>query len=90
MTKSGKDAKEPYRIRAGGVWYFVDPTFPSEAIEPGDTVVLYPVSGDAAVAILQGRPDAEMVAFLTPQGEPFAVPTADIAAFHLAAVDEDP
>ncbi len=55
MSKSGKDATEPYRVRAGGVWYWVDPTFPVDAIEAGDTVVAYPVNGDAVVVILQGR-----------------------------------
>jgi hypothetical protein len=91
-TKAGRDAKAPYRVRAGGTWYWVDPMVPASAIEPGDTVVLYPVSGDAHVAVLQSRyrPDAadEPVAFAGADGERFEVAAHDIAALHLTAVDE--
>jgi hypothetical protein len=86
----GKDAKEPYRVRAGRAWYFVDPTFPADAIEPGDTVVVYPVAGDAVVAILRGRPSPATVIFSTPQGERFDVAASDIAALHLATLDIEP
>src|SRR4051812_47817037 len=75
--KDGRKATEPYRVRVGNVWYWVDPTVPTEAIEPGDTVVIYPVDGDATLAILQSRfkpGDAAAVEFSTLQGERFTVP----------------
>src|SRR5947207_14879753 len=52
-TRDGRDARQPYRVRVSKVWYWVDPTVPMDAIESGDRVVIYPVSGDAALAILQ-------------------------------------
>ena len=58
MTQDGRNATKPYRVRAGGTWYWVDPSVPARDIEPGNTVVLYPVSGEPAVAVLQRRPDA--------------------------------
>jgi len=91
MTKSGREAKEPYRVRAGGIWYWVDPTVPAREIEPGDTVILYSASGDAHVAVLQSRyraEAAEPVRFAQ-AGGPFEVPSRDIAALHLAAVDNE-
>jgi hypothetical protein len=88
MTKDGRHATQPYRVRAGGTWYWVDPAVPAERIGPGDTVVVYPLGGHAAVAILQehGR---DALAFLSLQGEPFEVARHDIAALHLAAVDDE-
>ena len=93
-TEQARRATQPYRVRASEVWYWVDPTVAAERIEPGDTVVVYPVSGEASVAILQSRlgtPGAEeqSVTFSTLGGEPFTVPARDIAALHLAAVDEE-
>jgi len=85
----GRDATKPYRVRAGGTWYWVDPSVPASALEPGDTVVLYPVSGEPLVAELQSRADAAPVAFAGADGARFAVTAQDIAALHLAAVDED-
>lgn len=90
MTKDGRDATKPYRVRAGGVWYWVDPTVPAGEIEPGDTIVVYPASGAATVAMLCSpwRPgDAPVV--LAAEGETFEVPAHDIAALHLAAIDEE-
>jgi len=89
---TGRDAEEPYRVRTGAVWYLVDPTFPSAAIEPGDIVVVYPVSGDAVVAILGKRPgpDGPTWVFATQQGERFEVAANDIGTVHLATVDEIP
>ena len=93
-TDGGRDATQPYRVRVGKVWYWVDPTVPADAIEPGDTVVIYPVSGEAMFAILQGsfepadtRPGS--VDFSTLEGERFTVPAGAIAALHLAAVDDE-
>jgi hypothetical protein len=51
--------------------------------------VLYPVSGDTHVAELKSRADAGPVAFAGTGGERFVVAARDIAALHLAAVDED-
>jgi hypothetical protein len=90
MAKTdGRDALQPYRVRVGDIWYWVDPTAPVSAIEPGDTVVIYPATGDPTLAILQ-NPFAEgsPVAFSTLQGERFTVPARDIAALHLAAEDD--
>ena len=91
MTQDGRKATKPYRVRAGGVWYWVDPSVPASAIEPGDAVILYPVSGNAHVAVLQSRADtAEGPAvFAIPGGEHFEVEPRDIAVLHLAAVDEE-
>ena len=79
-------------MRVGNVWYWVDPTAPMSAIEPGDAVVVYPVAGETALAILQSPLDrstgAEPVEFSTLEGEPFTVPRRDIAALHLAAEDD--
>jgi hypothetical protein len=88
MTTDGRHATQPYRVRAGTVWYWVDPTVPAAQIEPGDTVVLYPVDGHAVVAILQhhGR---SALALSTPQGECCEIARRDIAALHLAAVDDE-
>jgi hypothetical protein len=91
-TKDGRAATQPYRVRVGNVWYWVDPTVPAGDIEPGDTVVVYPAAGGATLAILQ-RPfksaDARSVDFSSLEGERFTVPAGDIAALHLAAVDDD-
>ena len=89
MTQDGRSATKPYRVRAGGVWYWVDPSVPARDIEPGDTVVLYPVSGDPAVAVLQSRPAAADAPFgFTADEDSFEVDGRDIAALHLAAVDD--
>lgn len=89
-TKDGRTATQLYRVRVGNVWYWVDPTVPADAIEPGDTVVVYPATGDATLAILQSpfKP-ADAVDFSTLDGGRFIVPAGDIAALHLAAVDDD-
>ncbi|MEA2930638.1 MAG: hypothetical protein QOG38_3066 [Hyphomicrobiales bacterium] len=88
MTQDGRHATQPYRVRAGSVWYWVDPTVPREAIRPGDTVVAYPACGEAVVAALQRPPGGGTLAFASPQGERFEVAARDIAALHLAAVDD--
>lgn len=88
MTKDGRNEAQPYRVRAGDGWYWVDPTVAGAAIEPGDTVVVYPVNGDAVVAILDARRGTVLI-FSTPQGERFEVAARDIAALHLAAVDDE-
>jgi hypothetical protein len=85
----GRNATQPYRVRVGGVWYWVDPAVPPADIEPGDTVVLYPADGAAALAILQSAPGGETVAFSSLEGEGFALPARDIAALHLAAIDDE-
>lgn len=90
MTQDGRHATQPYRVRAGSVWYWVDPTVPRAAIEPGDTVVVYPLGGQAVVATLQPHPAGGALAFASPQGERFEVAARDIAALHLAAVDDVP
>ena len=94
-TENGRSATKPYRVRVGGVWYWVDPTVPQSAMEPGDIVIVYPVTGDAALAILRSaltlpadEPVPERINFATLTGEDFEVPVRDIAALHLAAVDE--
>jgi len=90
--KNGRTATEPYRVRVGSIWYWVDPTVATDTIEPGDTVIIYPVAGDATLAILR-RPfkagDAGSADFLTLDGTPFSVPASEIATLHLAAVDDD-
>ena len=90
MTNDGRNATQPYRVRMGDVWYWVDPTPPSSGIEPGDTVVIYPVAGDATLAILQSPlAEGSRVEFSTLEGERFAVPRGDIAALHLATQDDE-
>ena len=89
MTQDGRNATKPYRVRAGGVWYWVDPSVPARDIEPGDNVVLYPVSGEPAVAVLRSRPDAANAPFrFSTDDGTFEVDRRDIAALHLAAVDD--
>ena len=88
----GRTATQPYRVRVGDLWYWVDPTIPADAIEPGDTVVIYPAAGDVTLAILQtpfepggpGRAD-----FSTLDGGRFSIPANDIAVLHLAAIDDE-
>jgi hypothetical protein len=95
--KDGRTATQPYRVRVGIVWYWVDPAVPAAEIEPGDTVVIYPAAGDPTLAILQSplEPGGSHVApappvdFSTLEGERFAVAARDIAALHLAAIDDD-
>ena len=92
--KDGRNATQAYRARVGEVWYWVDPAVPRAAIEPGDTVVIYPATGDATLAILQSpfKPSGRLpqsVDFATLGGERFTLPAGDIAALHLSAVDED-
>jgi hypothetical protein len=93
MTTDGRGATQPYRVRVGDVWYWVDPTVPVNAIEPGDIVVIHPASGETTLAILQTRFDestsAQPIEFSTLEGERFAVPRREIAALHLAARDEE-
>ena len=93
MTTDGRGATQPYRVRVGNVWYWVDPTVPVNAIEPGDMVVIYPVAGETTLAILRTPFDestnARPVAFSSLEGAHFAVPRRDIAALHLAARDEE-
>ena len=87
MSTDGRNATETYRVRTGQTWFLVDPTMPRAAIEPGDTVVLYPVAGDAQVAVVQQF--GESLVFASLAGEHFAVRARDIAAMHLAVVDEE-
>ena len=93
-NSDGRAASKPYRVRVGGVWYWVDPTVPRSAMEPGDVVIVYPVSGDAVLAILQDDIKSDAVAasgaigLASLEGGRFAMPLDDIAALHLTAVDE--
>ena len=95
--KDERTATQSYRVRVGNIWYWVDPTVPAGDIEPGDTVVVYPVAGDPTLAILQSpfKPEGRDIApapqidFSTLEGERFTVAARDIAALHLAAVDDD-
>jgi hypothetical protein len=95
--KDGRTTTQPYRIRVGTVWYWVDPTVPASEIAPGDTVVVYPVAGEATLAILQSpfKPEgsdmapARPVDFSALEGERFTVAARDIAALHLVAIDDD-
>ena len=89
--KDGRNATQAYRARVGGVWYWVDPAVPRAAIEPGDTVVIYPADGAATLAVLQSAAGGASgtVAFSSLEGERFELPAGDVAALHLAAVDED-
>jgi hypothetical protein len=86
MTKTdGRSATKPYRVRVDGIWYWVDPT--AREFEPGDTVLIYTRDGQSALAILRA-PLADTAAFASLEGEPFDLARADVAALHLAAVDE--
>ena len=89
--KDGRNATQAYRARVGRVWYWVDPAVPRGAIEPGDMVVIYPADGEAAFAVLQSASDggSGTVAFASLDGAHFEMAAPDIAALHLAAVDED-
>jgi hypothetical protein len=93
-NSDGRTASQPYRVRVGGVWYWVDPTVPRSAMEPGDIILVYPVTGDPVLAILQQDINATEVAatgavgLSSLEGEGFAMPLDDIAALHLTAVDE--
>ena len=87
--KDGRNATQAYRVRVGGTWYWVDPTVPRGAIEPGDTVVIYPAEGAATLAVLQSATGGDTIAFASLEGERFEIPARDLAALHLAAVDED-
>jgi hypothetical protein len=93
-NEDGRTASKPYRVRVGGVWYWVDPTVPQSAMEPGDIIIVYPVSGDPVLAILQQDINAVEVAaagaigLSSLEGERFALRLDDIAALHLTAVDE--
>jgi hypothetical protein len=88
VTKDGRNATEPYRVRAAGVWYWVDPS--ARNIEPGDTVVLYPVKGDAHIVALQTPwPGDGPIGFSPPDGERFDLAARDIATLHLAVEDEE-
>ena len=92
--KDGRTASQPYRVRVGGVWYWVDPTVPRSAMEPGDIVIVYPLSGDPVLAILQQDINSLAVAaagtigLSSLEGERFAMMLDDVAALHLTAVDE--
>jgi hypothetical protein len=87
--KDGRHATQAYRVRVGGTWYWVDPTVPRDAIEPGDTVVIYPADGAATLAVLQSATGGETIAFSSLESERFELPVRDVAALHLAAVDEE-
>jgi hypothetical protein len=91
-SRDGRTAAQPYRVRVGGVWYWVDPTVPRSALELGDIVIVYPVSGDPVLAILQDDiktgEAAGAVRLSSLEDERFAMPLDDIAALHLTAVDE--
>jgi hypothetical protein len=91
--QDGRTATKPYRVRVGTVWYWVDPTVPASALEPGDMVIVYPVAGDPALAVLQSPFNtpgeaAAAIAFSSLEGERFSVARGDIAAVHLSAVDD--
>jgi hypothetical protein len=87
--RDGRDAAKPYRVRVGPAWYWVDPTVPATGLEVGDTVVIYPVKGEAHVAVLQSEfAPGRMLELASLAGERFAVAAADVAAVHLAAVDD--
>ena len=93
-NRDGRNATQPYRVRVANVWYWVDPTVPAAELAPGDTVVIYPATGDATLAILQSpfKPSGRLpqpVDFATLEGERFTIPAGDIAALHLSAADED-
>ena len=85
--KDGRHATSPYRVRVRDTWYWVEPGTPRERIEPGDTVVVYPAAGHAVVAIVQEL-GVGALTFANLEGTLFEVKLPDIAAMHLAAVDE--
>ena len=92
-SEHGRDATQAYRVRVGGIWYWVDLAAPRGAMETGDTVVIYPADDEAFLAILliPFGPESkagESVALATLEGQHFRFPVADIAAVHLAAVDD--
>ena len=94
VADEARRATQPYRVRAGKVWYWVDPTVPADTTEPGDTVVIYRVLAEASVAMLQSRRGdpktaEQSVTFSTLDGEYFSVPARDVAALHLAVVDDE-
>lgn len=86
--KDGRNATQPYRARVSGIWYWVDPAA-AHAIEPGDTVVIYPAEGEPALAVLQSAAGGDPVAFSSLDGERFDMAARDIAVLHLAAVDDE-
>jgi hypothetical protein len=90
MMKDGRTATQPYRVRVGTIWYWVDPT--ARDLAPGDTVIVYPVAGDVTLAILQSPlPKAGVpgpVGFSSLEGDRFTIAAGDIAVLHLAAVDD--
>jgi hypothetical protein len=88
MARDGRAAQEPYRVRVGGTWYWVDPTVPRQQLEPGDTVLIYPVAGEPALAVLQSPMNRDEAVFASLAGDGFTVAARDIAALHLAAVDD--
>lgn len=88
VPKDGRNAIQPYRVRAGGTWYWVDPKVPRAMIEPGDTVVVYPAGGHAVVAVAEKHPGIGALAFTDLQGERFEAHAGGIVAVHLAAVDD--
>ena len=88
MTRDGRAATGPYRVRVGGTWYWVDPTVRRPDIAPGDTVLIYPIAGEPALAVLQSLLALDEILFASLEGDGFALAAADIAALHLAAVDE--
>jgi hypothetical protein len=88
-VKDGRTAAQPYRVRVGDIWYWVDPTVPQDELELGDTVIIYPEVGDATLGILQNRSDATaLIEFVTLEGDSFSLPARDIAALHLAVIDD--
>ena len=87
-STDGRDATQPYRVRVGGVWYWVDPAVPTAELEPGDIVVVYPRQGDGVLAALRSPPGSTM-SFSSLGGEAFEVADTDIEALHLAAMDEE-
>jgi hypothetical protein len=88
MAKDGRAATEPYRVRVGGTWYWVDPSVRRPDIEPGDTVLIYPTAGAPVLAVLQSPLTQSEIMFASLEGDGFRLAAADIAALHLAAVDE--
>jgi hypothetical protein len=93
-SSDGRNATKPYRVRVGSVWYRVDPAVLRSALEPGDVILVYPVTGDPVLAILQQDINAPEVAaagavgLSSLEGEHFAMPLDEIAALHLTAVDD--
>jgi hypothetical protein len=93
-NNDGRTATKPYRVRVGGVWYWVDPAVLRSAMEPGDIVLVYPQAGEPVLAILQDAPGsadraaADTIGLASLEGERFTLALGDIAALHLTAVDE--